>query len=136
MRRGALGAAWMAGLGGCLYVAPPYTPGENPPPQILHPEGDLRNIPLRLDRDTRLTVVATDPPADHEVDDPNRRLEFVWIIPVDVDFEISPPAVQGEIWYSVLTLPHDPVLDGQKIELVVSDLTNEVILSWAVEVPE
>lgn len=128
---------WLGLLGGCLYVAPPWSPRPNPAPEILRPEGpDLVDIPLVVDRDTRITVVATDPPTEDEVGQVGRRIEFVWIVPVDVAFVVSPPARQGDLWYSVLTLPRDPVLDGQTIELVVSDLQEERFLSWLVEVPQ
>lgn len=128
MIRRLVGIAPLAALcGGCLYVSPAWRPEPNDPPQILIPTPSDEDIPLVMDRDVRVTVVARDPEG--------QRLDFVWIVPVDVehDWTTSP---EGDLWYSVLDLPADPLLDGRRVELIVSDGIDEVRLRWLVEVPQ
>jgi len=113
-------------LGGCLYVPPGWQPDPNRPPQILRPEGDLQDIPLVMDRDTRLTVVARDPEGE--------PLDFVWIVGVDVPFDWT-TSTEGDLWYSVMRISPDPELDGRRIECVVSDGELEESVTWLVTVP-
>jgi hypothetical protein len=113
-------------LVGCFYVAPGWQPEPNRPPDIISPEGDLQDIPLLMDRDTRVTVVAQDPEG--------LPLDFVWIVPVDVEFTWATDS-EGDLWYSVLEITADPLLDAQRIEVIVSDSDLEESVSWLVEVP-
>ena len=112
--------------GGCFYVAPAYEPVPNRPPEIISPTGDLQDIPLLMDRDVRVTVVGSDPEG--------LPLDFVWIIPVDVPFEPTTSS-DDSLWFSVLEIGPDPLLDGQRIEVIVSDGDLEESVSWLVEVP-
>ena len=117
---------WCTLLPGCLYVEPGWKPLPNQPPEVLFPDPPYQDIPLVMDRDTRITVVAQDPDGD--------ALDFVWIVPVNVPHSwVTQP--EGNLWYSVLSIETDPILDGQRIDLVISDDLDEVELSWLVEVP-
>lgn len=116
-------APWLAG---CLFVPPAWEPEPNRAPQIITPPAPHVDIPLLMDRDTRLTVVGQDPEG--------APLDFVWIIPVDVEFDWT-TNTEGALWYSVLQIAADPLLDGQRIEVVVSDSDLESTASWIVEVP-
>lgn len=118
--------ALLCGLSGCLYVAKGWQPDPNQPPEILRPEGNHQDIPLVMDRDTRLTVVARDPEG--------QPLDFVWIVPVDVPFDWT-TSTSGDLWYSVLRINSDPSLDGRVIECVVSDGELEESVTWLVSVP-
>ena len=115
-------------LTGCFYVAPAFEPVPNQPPEVVSPDPDdgLRDIPLLMDRDTRITVIGQDPEG--------LPLDFVWIIPVDVEFSWSTDS-DGNLWYSVLEIAPDPLLDGQRIEVILSDGDLEENVSWLVEVP-
>lgn len=120
------GLPLLCALAGCLYLPPGWKPVPNQPPEVLVPEPPYQDIPLVMDRDTRITVVAQDPEGD--------VLDFVWIVPVDVEHDwVTRP--EGDLWYSVLTIDADPLLDDRRIALVVSDGFDEVDLSWLVEVP-
>jgi len=115
-------------LGGCLYVAPGWKPDPDLPPEIIRPLPPLEAIPVTLDRPLRLTVVAEDPEGE--------ELDFVWIVPVDVEYDWSKSPAGGNSWYSVLRLPEDDILYDQLIEVLVTDTSNEVPVSWLVEEPQ
>ncbi len=117
---------WLPALTGCLYVVPTYAPSPNRAPQVVRPEAPLADIPLLLDRDLRLTVVARDLEGD--------PLDFVWIVPVDVPHDWT-TSTQGDLWYSVLDIEASPSLDGRRIECVVTDGDLERAITWLVESP-
>jgi len=113
---------------GCFYVAPGWEPAANQTPVVISPDpaDGLQDIPLLMDRDTRITVVGRDPEG--------QPLDFLWIVPVDVEFTPTTGS-QGDTWYSVLDITADPLLDGQLIEVIVSDGELDEFVSWLVEVP-
>ncbi|MBW2254716.1 MAG: hypothetical protein JRI25_08990 [Deltaproteobacteria bacterium] len=117
----------MSLLGGCLYVSPAWKPDPDLAPEIIRPLPPLEDIPVVLDRPIRLTVVAEDPEGE--------ELDFVWIVPVDVQYDWSKSPAGGNSWYSVLRLPDDDILYDQRIEVLVTDGANEVGVSWLVEAP-
>jgi hypothetical protein len=68
-------------------------------------------------------------------DPEGEELDFVWIVPVDVEYDFSKSPAGGNSWYSVLRLPDDPILYDQRIEVLVTDGFHEVPVSWLVEAP-
>jgi len=118
----------LLGLAGCLFIEPGWVPAGNQPPEVVRPDpaDGLQDIPLLMDRDTRITVIGSDPEGE--------PLEFVWIVPVDVVFDWSTGS-QADLWFSVLEIDADPLLDGQRIEVLISDGDLVESVSWLVEVP-
>lgn len=112
--------------GGCFYVPPAWEPQANRAPVVITPPAPHTDIPLLMDRDTRLTVVGRDPESE--------PLDFVWIVPVDVEFDWT-TSTEGELWYSVLEIAADPLLDKQRLEVILSDGDLEESVSWRVEIP-
>jgi hypothetical protein len=108
-------------------VTPAWKPDPNLVPDIIRPLPPLEDIPVVLDRPIRLTVLASDADGD--------ELDFVWIVPVDVEYDWTSNPAGGNSWYSVLRLPDDEILYDQRIEVLVTDGIDEVAVSWLLEAP-
>ena len=106
----------------------------NSPPDILQPF-ELDGLELLLVADVeQVTVIATD--------DDDDTLSFFWVVvPSDVAYSVT-PATPKELpdgtsyWYSTLSLPRDPRLDGRRLQCGVTDLDETVVVNWNVRVEE
>lgn len=106
----------------------------NTPPDILQPF-ELDELELLLVADVeQVTVIATDDDED--------TLSFFWVVvPSDVAYSVTPatPKVLPDgtsYWYSTLSLPRDPRLDGRRLQCGVTDLEDVVVVNWTVRVEE
>lgn len=122
------------GASGCIILPPIERPVVNQPPDVLQPF-DLEDLELTLVADVeQVTVIATDDDQDD--------LEFFWVVvPSDVAYTVTPAAPKtlpdGTLyWYSTLSIPRDPRLDGRRVQCGVTDLDDTVVVEWTVRVEE
>lgn len=120
-------------LSSCLYVAPVWSPPVNRRPEILQPETTTGLVLVMTAEQEVLTVLASDPD-----DEP---IFFFWTPPPGAVVE-DKYGVSGDedftIYYTTLSIDHDPRLDGRTIQLLVTDGNegNQQFLRWTVEVPQ
>lgn len=122
------------GSSGCLYFVPIERPVINAPPDILQPF-ELEDLELVMVADIeQVTVIAQDDDGDD--------LAFFWVVvPSDVAYNVT-PATPKELpdgtayWYSTLSLPRDPRLDGRRLQCGVTDLQDTEVVEWTVRVED
>lgn len=118
VRAGAV-CACAAAMAGCLYVKPGWVPTNLPPDIDLPPNYDGQVIPIVLDRNIALTVIANDPEGE--------PLGCRWT--VNVVFPLADPSVTTDIngrYVFTQNVPPDPLLYGATITALVTDPVNSV----------
>ncbi|MCP4804834.1 MAG: hypothetical protein GY913_19570 [Proteobacteria bacterium] len=116
-------ACILVGLTGC-YFGPIEGIPSNTPPEIVSFNVEPDTV-LSIENDSQKVVV-------HATDDDETTLQALWFL--SRDGEIRDARTSFDPFRTEITLSRDPDLDGQRLEVIVTDGFFQTSASWQLEV--